>query len=535
MVVLPPSGEEVEFYSATKGRSLMDVNLPTAPEFSSSVHDGNICTRSRMWIWTLLWSVALVVRLPAAFFLPNAERDGYSYVEIIAWLSANLGHLRLADLFGFWLPLFQLTVAIPNVWIHDPLLTGKVLSALCGAVSCVLVFAITQKVTRSVALASLTFVLVVCNPLHILYSAASMTDVPHACLILASVWLLLQERWLGAAIFVAIAESVRIEAWALIFLLPLLQIIRERRVSIIVCGLLVLPPLIWLVICHLATGDPLASFADRVRYNASYLDFNPTRRGFALADINRDVIYFLLGANPIVFLAIIVAGGLSIFQAIRQPNRLCWPALAVTAYALALFGFVISAYLTKRQPVLFPRYGLIFFTLGLPLLAWLLQLSVAPWKRLRIVRYAAAAAIALLLWQSALQIPVIFKVFDDFRAHRQVAQVVAAALQQSHDANARCFSDDAAIRVLSGLPIERFTRSNTTPVAVRQNAAAFETYLHQQDVTYLVFTSIEDSLPVTFYPELGRSPRVDVAHFEFVSVAFSSFGPDLWLYRLRND
>jgi hypothetical protein len=513
----------------------MDVNLPTVSTLSSLVRDKIVRMRSRGWIWTLLWSVALAVRLSGAFFLPNAERDGYSYAEIIAWLSANLGHLRLADLFGFWLPLFQLTAAIPNVWIHDPLLTGKILSGLCGAVSCMLVFAITQKLTRSVALASLTFVLAVCNPLHILYSAASMTDVPHACLVLASVWFLLQERWLGAAIFAAIAESVRIEAWTFILLLPLLQFIHKRRISLIALGVLVLPPLTWLIICHLATGDSLASFADRVRYNASYLDFNPTRRGFAFADINRDVIYFLLGANPIVFLAIIAAGGLSIFKAIRQPNRLCWSATVITASALALFGFVLLAYITKRQPVLFPRYGLIFFTLGLPLLAWLLQCFLARWKRFRIAQCAAAAVIALSLWQSTRQIPVIFKVLDDFRAHQQVAQAIAAAIRQPYEENSRCFADDAAIRVLSGLPVERFAQSNTTPLAVRQNAADFETYLHQQNVTYLVFTAIEDSLPVTFYPELGRSPRVDVGHFEFVSVAFSPFGPDVWLYRLRND
>ena len=532
LVVLPQGGEKVDFVTL-RGRRLMDVNLPTVSESSSSVHDKMIRARSRVWVWTLLWSVALAVRLPAAFLLPNAERDGYSYAETIAWFSANFRHLRLTDLFGFWLPLFQLTAAVPNVWIDQPLLTGKILSGLCGAASCVLVFAITQKLTRSVALASLTFVLVVCNPLHILYSAASMTDVPHACLVLASVWCLMRERWLGAAIFTAVAESVRIEAWTLIFLLPLLQIIRERRVSVIALGVLVLPPLTWLVICYLATGDPLASFADRVRYNASYLDFNPTRRGFVLADIDRDVIYFLLGANPIVFLALIAAGGLSIFQAIRQPSRLSWPFAVIAAYALALFGFVLVAYVTKRQPVIFPRYGLIFFTLGLPLWAWLLQFVLAHWKRFRIGQCATAVAIAFSLWQAQGQVPIIFKVLGDFRAHRQVALAARAALEHSPDKNSRCFADDVAIRVLSGLPVERFAQSHTTPVVFRQNAVDFETYLHEQDVTYLVFTSIEDSLPVKFYPQLGQNPGVDAGPFQFVTVVHSSFGPDVWLYRIE--
>jgi len=513
----------------------MDVNISTVSKSSSSIRDKSVGTRSHVWTWTLLWSVALVARLAAAFFLPNAERDGYSYVETIAWLSANLGHLRLADLFGFWLPFFQLTAAIPNALIDHPLLIGKILSGLCGAASCVLVFAIALKLTRSVALASISFALVLCNPLHILYSASSMTDVPHACLVLASVWFLVQERWLGAAIFAALAESVRMEAWTFILLLPLLQFIRQRRISIIALGLLVLPPLIWLVICHRATGDPLASFADRVRYNASYLDFNPTRRGFALADINRDVIYFFLGANPIVFLAIIIASSWSIFQAIRQPSRLFWPVTVVIAYALALFGFVLLAYLTKRQPVLFPRYGLIFFTLGLPLLMWWLQLLFSQVKPLQLAQYAAGAVIALSLWQSARQISVIVKVLDDFQAHRQVALAVAAALQESHDETSRCFADDAAIRVLSGLPIERFARSNTAPAAVQQSAADFETYLHEQNVIYLVFTSVEDSLPVKLYPELGHNPGLDVGRFQFLTMALSPFGPDVWLYRLRSE
>ena len=55
----------------------MDVNLPTVSELSSSVRDKIVRTRSRVWILTLLWSVALAVRLSAAFLLPNAERDGY--------------------------------------------------------------------------------------------------------------------------------------------------------------------------------------------------------------------------------------------------------------------------------------------------------------------------------------------------------------------------------------------------------------------------------------------------------------------------
>src|SRR5690348_831458 len=78
--------------------------------------------------WFVLWALALATRLGAAFYLPNAEQDGYSDAVISGRLSAALasGHFRLSDLYGFWLPLFQFVSALPNIWVHDPLLCGKV-------------------------------------------------------------------------------------------------------------------------------------------------------------------------------------------------------------------------------------------------------------------------------------------------------------------------------------------------------------------------------------------------------------------------
>jgi Gpi18-like mannosyltransferase len=244
--------------------------------------------RPNAWIWIVLWLVALATRLIAVFWLPNAEQDGYSYAEKIAWLTANLAHLHWQDLYGFWLPLFQLASACLNVCLGNALLAGKILSSVCGAVSCVFVFAITKRLSNNLVLACVMFALIVLNPLHVLYSAACMTDVPHVCLVLASLWFLLQERWIGAAVFAALAGSVRLESWALIPLLPLLQLFRQRRVSPVVLVLLILPPLLWLAISYSARGDSFAYFADRTRYHANYLDFYPTRHGFALADLKVD-------------------------------------------------------------------------------------------------------------------------------------------------------------------------------------------------------------------------------------------------------
>lgn len=484
---------------------------------------------TKVWLWIILWVIALATRLSAAFLLPNPEQDGYSYAEIIARWSASLseGHFRLADLFSFWMPLFSFVAAIPNVWIGNPLMAGKILSGLCGATSCLLVFTIAKNLTRSLVLACLAFAVVLTSPLYILYSAACMTDIPHACLVLASLWFALQKRWLGAAIFAAIAEGVRIEAWALIVLLPLLQFVYERRVSRLGLAILLLPPIAWLGICQLATGDPFAFFADHARYQIQYLDFHPS-------DVRQDIDYFLLGANRVVFFSIIIAGGLSILRALYRHRPPSFAVALTLGYTAALLGFILFAYISGRQPVLLPRYSLIFFVLGVPILMWLIRLLIKQQGPLWFARLIAATLIALCLWEEKKQLPVVSKVFADFRAHRQVAEILATAFQESRDPGQRCFSDDAAVRVLSRLPAGRFVRSATAPVATRQDIGAFEAFLREQRVAYLVFIRTEDSLPVKFYPQLGRSDQADTGDFQLITVAPSPFGPDVWLYRLRD-
>jgi hypothetical protein len=486
-------------------------------------------TRPNVWAWIILWVTALATRLLAAFLLPNAEQDGYSYAEIIARWSASLsaGHFHLADLFGFWLPLFPFAAAIPNIWIGNALLVGKILSGVCGAVSCLLIFAITEKLARSLVLACVAFAVVLSSPLHILYSAACMTDIPHACLILISLWCAQERRWMGASIFAAFAEGIRVEAWSLIILLPLIQFSYERRVSLPALAILLFPPLAWLGICKLATGDPFAFFAERARYQTEYLHFH----GF---DMRQDAAYFLLGANYIVIFSIMAATGLAIWCAIRRRRA---PPLAVTltlAYTAALLAFILFAYITRRQPVLLPRYGLMFFALGVPLLMYLIQFLIKQQRSSWFAKLIAAGLIALCFWEGTKQLPTVSNVLADFRARRQVAQALGMALRESRDLSHRCFSDDTAVRVLSGLPARRFVRSATAGGLAHQNLTNFDSYLREQNVAYLVFTRIEDSLPVKFYPNLGRSSQSDTGNFQVVSVAFSPFAPDVWLYRLRD-
>ncbi|MEY2484747.1 MAG: hypothetical protein QOH39_395 [Verrucomicrobiota bacterium] len=485
--------------------------------------------------WVVLWGIAIASRVAAAVLLPNAEQDGYSYAEAIANLSGRIagGSFHVTDLFGFWLPLFQFFSAILNLFVHNPIAVGKIVSLLCGASACVLVFALTWEITQNRAYAWLAFALIVLAPLHILYSAACMTDVPHSCMILASLWFALRKQWILAAIFAALAEGLRIEAWALLFVIPAIQFLCERRVSLGVVAILLVPPLTWFAISYLATGDPFAYFADRAQYHAAYMDFHPTRRGFVFSDINQDVSYFLVGANSIVFLSSIAATAVLIWQWITGVDyRGKLGATVIVGYGIGLTGLLVVAYLTKRQPVLLPRYGLACFSLGLPLFAWLLQLAVEKAKWRWLAKSIGIFAVVLSVWVMKPQVPTVAHVVQDFQAHQKIAKDLDASLQSS-EISSHCFSDDVAIRVLAHQPPARFLRSQIVPRSASKTADDFERYLRSEHVSHLVFFRTEDSLPVKFYPQLGQNEYQDTGRFELISAARSSFGPDIWLYRLR--
>jgi GPI transamidase subunit PIG-U len=482
-------------------------------------------------IFAILCLLALSTRVAAAFVFPNPEQDGYSYVETIARLSVNLsaGTFRAADLFDFWLPLYQFAAAIANLWAHNPLLVGKLLSAGCGAASCVLVFGVVWELTQNRSIAWLSFGMVLCNPLHILYSAASMTDVPHACFILGSLYAALRRRWVAAAIWMAIAEGIRIEAWVFVLVLPLLQLAYDRRVSPLVLLILVLPPLCSIGICQLATGNPFAIFERRELYIQSYLDFVPSRRDFTSDDIQRDLDYYSLGANAVIQFAAFVAGA-SIIQRLIRRERVP-PTLAIAAgYFFALLGFLFVAYITKRQPVLYPRYGLLFFVLGIPLLAWILDSFLKVCESPPFRTLAAYGLILLSVRESTRQLAVVRSSLEGARAERAIARELQ--LSVSRDAAARpIFCDHASVRMLSQLPAQRFLRSDAVPPDAAATRQTFEDYLREENVGYLVFTQVENSLPAKLLPQLRDAATTSLPEFQRLDHELARLEPEIFLYR----
>src|ERR1041385_336418 len=225
----------------------------------------------------VLFLVAAIPRVLGAFFLPNAFGDAYVYIQEIGTLSTKIsnGSFRQTDLFGFWLPLYQLISAIVNVFVRNGFYSGKIIAALFGAGTCVLVYLVTKQLTNDRKAAFWMFLLLAFNPLHIFYSASAMTDVPHAFFVLGALYFVLTGNWIIAAIFGALAGFTRVESWMLIALLPFAQLIKERRISIVALLILVLPPIFWFYISWKATGDWLACFVQRQEYHDWLLQMNP--------------------------------------------------------------------------------------------------------------------------------------------------------------------------------------------------------------------------------------------------------------------
>src|SRR6266436_4980838 len=278
-------------------------------------------------LWPTLVLVSGVPRLAGAFFLPNAFGDAYVYIRVIGEMSTKLskGTFALTDLYGFWLPLYQFISAVANIFLRNGFYAGKIVAALFGIGSCLLIYSITLRLTASLQAALLGFLLIALNPLHITYSASAMTDVPHAFFVLASLYFVLKRGWVLPAIFAALAGLTRVESWMFLALIPAIQLLRERRISIPALLILVLPPLFWFYISWKAAGNWLACFAARQQYHDWLLAMNPALAHFTLASVLRDSAILIVSTNTAVMISAAIAGWMLLKRLPRGLNSLSLP------------------------------------------------------------------------------------------------------------------------------------------------------------------------------------------------------------------
>ena len=497
----------------------------------------------RIRLWGFLFAVAAIPRLLGAIFLPNTFGDAYVYIRDIGALSTKIkaGTFAVTDLYGFWLPLYQFISAIVNVFVENGFYTGKIVSALAGVGVCLLVYTITLRVTQHLTAALLSFLLIALNPQHIMNSASAMTDVPHALFVLASLYFVLKKRWMVAAVFAALAGLTRVESWMLIALIPLIQFWKERRVSIPAILILLFAPVFWFYVSWKATGDWLSCFKVRQQYHDWLLTQNPALTEFSFIGVIQDTALLVSGIDAAVLGAAFVAGWLVLSRFKKRSAEDSDAEKVVSSRAqinasntdtilpLLIFFFpflalLLVAYLTHQQPIIFPRYGLILFSLGIPVLAWTYFAIVR--RRPNWSRRVLVTIVALCLLNASAQFVGGIGELNRYRAQRRVADY----LRDHFDVNAgtKIFCDEGTVRALSGIPDDRFVESASVPL----EHDAFIRFLDQQNVGFMIYAKQPGSTLAKVFPDTeSKEPK----GFELATHSYSDFLPIGILVFERNE
>jgi hypothetical protein len=483
---------------------------------------------AKWWrLWLALAFVSGIPRILAALFLPNTFGDAYVYIRDIGVMSTKLkaGTFALTDFYGFWLPLYQFLSALINVFVGNGFYTGKIVSAVFGIGVCLFIYAITEQLSQHRKTAVLAFLLIALNPLHILTSSSALTDVPHAFFVLASLYFVLKRKWVVAAIFAALAGMTRVESWMFIALIPFIQFLWERRVSIPALVIMLAPPLLWFYVSWKAAGDWLACFRVRQQYHDWLLQQNPALAHFSFSGVLKDGAIFINSIDIAVLVAAVVAGwivlkrrGWSRNQSQNDPEI-----LAPVVFFFAFFALLTIAYLTHQQPIMFPRYGLILFSIGIPILAWTYELLGRRGSRR--ARKVLISIITICVLGARVQFAGAVGLLNQISAQRAAADYLRDHFDPKSDE--RIFCDEGTVTVMSGIPAEKFLTSADAP----KDAEGFLRYLNEKNVEYLVIVKKDDSTPTRLFPWSEFGERV--GSYESVIETHAGFLPmNIHLYRV---
>jgi hypothetical protein len=480
---------------------------------------------------TALILVAGIPRILGALFLPNAFGDAYSYYEAIEVMRSKIvdGTFAIKDLYGFWFPMYQIACAALSSLFGHGFHLSKLVSALCGIGVCLLVYLITIRLTARRWLALLAFALAALSPLHVLYSGSSMTDIPHAFLVMACLYFAMDYRWRTAAIFAAAAGFMRIESWILIGLLPMLQFFFQRRVSLAACGFMLVSPLLWFYISWKATGDTMAYFVVRDRYIADYAAANPVVTTFSLKRLRLDADRLLISTNLGVLCSCVVAAIMIIRRLIRERfaniSQDFAAVIMTTIFFFYNLGFLLFAYLTGRQPDIWTRYGLLFFTLGLPVTAWTFD-SLVETKKPRLKLFLVGAFALILVFQMKSQIGEFASVVSEETARIEIAEYLKGVYRD--DPGLRIYCEDGNVRFLSGIQQDKFLTAYQLPADTASLLRRFD----EAGVKYVVCNTWEVSQLIKLFPELSQAKGNDIFHLvRRAGARYSKL--EFWVYRYR--
>lgn len=470
-------------------------------------------------------------RIIGVFLLPNAFGDAYAYLRDATSFAVKIsaGTFKYTDLYGFWLPFYQVICAVVIAIVGHPYYVTKLVSAIFGVGVCLLVYDITLRLTANRKAAFWAFVLVALNPLHIFNSASSMTDLPSGFFVVGSLFFVLKKRWVVAAVFAALAGLTRIDNWMLIVLIPVLQLLEERRVSLVALLVLIFPPLLWFHVSWKAAGNWLACFIVRKEYMDALLAANPSMASFSFGGVARNMGSLLNSIDVAVLVACVAGVWWAIRRMFASPidrnSENLRSVVAISVYFFAFVFFMVLAYFTHKQPIIFPRYGLTMFALGIPILPWA-YLDITR-RKPQLARRLLMTIVAVCAIDASIQLVGSIGFIHKVNTLDTVAKYLRTNFQPN--AKARVFSDEGTVVWLTDIPETNFLSSVECP----RDREAFLAWLKEKNVEYLVFIEKEDSMPARLFPELKQGTGNET--FQPVMHATAKFlHTDVWLYRVNH-
>jgi hypothetical protein len=223
--------------------------------------------------------VALPIGLRAVLlpFVADFEADAYARMQLTEHLADALRHhgpLLPAMYIPVWPPAWHLTCALFELVWPSAYYVPKVLSAIFGGLTPVLVYALARRISGEVAPALLAWALVALAPLEVLYATSGMSEAFYGFwFVLAALAFVYAERdnaWLLVSAAALIPPSLtRFDGWILLpALVPLAVWQGRARLSIALgaFALVAAAPIAWFALDWQVTGKPLAFLAAHRAY-----------------------------------------------------------------------------------------------------------------------------------------------------------------------------------------------------------------------------------------------------------------------------
>ncbi len=439
---------------------------------------------------------------------------------------------------GVWLP-FHLYLVGGALWLAPNLLwVPRALAMAAGALSLLLMYALTLALFNKQRLALLSAALLALNPVHLWLSSTPLTEIFHTTLVLAGMAAFVRfqrgaaRRWLFlAAAALALANGFRFEAWMLSLVwslylgaMALHALARRRgapwRAWLVAAALPWLFPVLWLVGSYVETGSLLTFFSGVKSYKAQWYG--------AGSDYTRYLTTFL-GIDPLATLLLVPALLLALWHA-RHDAALRWM-LAITLLPLGLFGVAHGG---QNEPLgNFLRYLAPFLFLFYPLVAALLDAAA----RALAGRRAQRLVLGLMLVAIAgFQLPRAFAFTNDPAAQGLAVGEHVRALRAASPGEARplllelTYWEYLAVYVgandLRGIVYDRAPdfANRATPSLLLADPRATRACLGTLRVSHVVARSPE--VRAAIEAELGLTAGDIVNGFVFYPVPPNAFPPD---------